>query len=273
MYYKQDLGYVYPTKSDEHMLVVKKKRDTHFDENYDYLDKTFFYKIKRIFLWIVLNIILFPFLYFKYGLKIYGRKNFKKNKKLYANGAITICNHVFMLDYCCVLKAIRPHLQYHIAWKTNFEGSNAGFIRLVGGIPIPTDNARAMVKFKRAVDEVLESGKWLHVFPEGSMWWYYPAIRPLKHAVFKFAYVHNKPVIPITISFRPIKGLFKLYKRRPCVDLHIGDPLLPDLTLSQKEGIDKLHKDAYHIMQVMNGITPGHPAYSVDQNIDNYKRV
>ena len=49
MYYKQDLGYVYPAKSDEHMLVVKKKRDTHFDEKYDYLDKTFFYKIKSAF--------------------------------------------------------------------------------------------------------------------------------------------------------------------------------------------------------------------------------
>ena len=60
-----------------------------------------------------------------------------------------------MLDYICVLKAIRPHLQYHPAWKINFEGPNAFFIRLVGGIPIPTGNFRAMAKFENAIDVVL----------------------------------------------------------------------------------------------------------------------
>lgn len=273
MYYKEELGFVYPEKCDEHMINVKHIHDTNFDENYPYLDKTKFYKFKRILLTIGLYVILFPFLYFKYGLRIYGRKQFKKNKKLFKNGAITICNHVFMLDYCCILKAIRPTLQHLLVWKTNFEGSNAGFIKLVGGIPIPTDNMRAMIKFKQAVDEVLENDKWLHVFPEGSMWFYYPAIRPLKPAVFKLAVNHNKPVIPLSISFRPRKGLFKLYKRRPCVDLHIGEPLLPDLSLDKKSAIEKMHKDAYHIMQVMNGINPGHPAYRVDQNINNYERI
>ena len=32
MYYKEDLGYVYPERSDEHMITVKHLRDTHFDE-------------------------------------------------------------------------------------------------------------------------------------------------------------------------------------------------------------------------------------------------
>ena len=47
MYYKEDLGYVYPERSDEHMITVKHLRDTHFDENYNYYDKTFWNKIKR----------------------------------------------------------------------------------------------------------------------------------------------------------------------------------------------------------------------------------
>ena len=273
MYYKNDLGIVYPERSDEHMITVKHLRDTHFDEHYQYLEKGFFHKVKRVALWISLNLVGFPVVTLRYGLKIHGKENLKKYKHLYKDGAITICNHVLMWDYICVLKAIRPHLQYHPGWKTNFEGPNAFFIRWVGGIPIPTDNIRAMVKFQRAIDEVLDSKKWLHFFPEGSMWSYYPDIRPLKKAIFKFAVKHNKPIIPITISFRPRTGIWKLLGKKPCADLHIGEPLLPDTSLSTEEAMDKLHKEAYHIMQVMNGINPGDPTYNTNQDIDTYKKT
>ena len=273
MYYKHDLDYVYPEKCDEHMISVKHLRDTHFDEHYQYLEKGFWHKVKRVALWISLNLVGFPVATIRHGLKIYGRENLRKNKELFKDGAITICNHVLMWDYLCVLKAIRPHLQYHPGWKTNFEGPNGPLIRCVGGIPIPTDNIRAMVKFQRAIDEVLDTGKWLHFFPEGSMWFYYPDIRPLKKAIFKFSVKHNKPIIPITISFRPRKGLWKLLGKKPCADLHIGEPILPDTSLPMDEAIDKLHKEAYHIMQVMNGINPGDPTYNTNQNIDEYKKT
>lgn len=273
MYYKEDLGYVYPERSDEHMITVKHLRDTHFDEKYNYYDKTLWNKIKRGVLWIVLNLIAFPVVTIRHGLKIYGRDKLKKYKKEFKNGAITICNHVLMWDYLCVLKAIRPRLQYHAGWKINFEGPNVPLIRWVGGIPVPTENIRAMAKFQKAIGQVLEDKKWLHFFPEGSMWFYYPDIRPLKKAIFKYSVKHNKPIIPMSISFRPRKGLWKLIGKKPLADLHIGDPLFPDKTLPLNEAIEKMHKEAYHIMQVMNGINPGDPTYNTDQNIENYKKT
>ena len=205
--------------------------------------------------------------------KIYGKKNYRKHKKEYKNGAITIANHVFMWDYLCVLKCIRPHLQYHPGWKTNFEGPNGPLIRWVGGIPIPTDNMRAMAKFQKAIGQVLEDDKWLHFFPEGSMWFYYPDIRPFKKAIFKYAVRHDKPIIPISLSFRPRKGIYKWFGKNPLVDVHIGEPLYADKTLSQPEAIDKLHTEAYHVMQVMNGINPGDPTYNTDQNIETYQKT
>ncbi|MGM9858289.1 MAG: lysophospholipid acyltransferase family protein [Bacilli bacterium] len=273
MYYKEDLGYKYPDRSDEHMIEVKHIRDVKLDENHRYYNKSFGYKVLRFFLRIILALVAFPICTLHHGLKIYGRKEFKKNKKLYKNGAITIANHVLMWDYICVLKAIRPHLEYHAAWKTNLEGPNGPLIRLVGGVPIPTDNMRAMVKWQQAIDNILDDGNWLHFFPEGSMWFYYPDIRPLKKGIFKYAVRHNKPVIPITLSFRKRTGIYKLFGKKPCVDLHIGDPLLPDLSLPINDAIDKLHKEAYHIMQVMNGINPGDPTYNTDQNILHYQKT
>ena len=78
MYYREYLGYPYPNRSDEHMINVKHLRDTNFDENYNYLDKSFWYKIKRIFLFVALNVLVFFIATIVHGVKIYGRKEFKK---------------------------------------------------------------------------------------------------------------------------------------------------------------------------------------------------
>lgn len=94
-----------------------------------------------------------------------------------------------------------------------------------------------------------------------SLWFYYPDIRPLKKAVFQYAVKYQKPLIPITMSFRPRRGIMKLLGRKPLVDLHIGEPLYADTTLSKREAERKLHTETYHIMQVMNGINPGDPTY------------
>ena len=273
MYYRHNLDYKYPEKCDEHMITVKHLRDTHFDENYQYFPKGLWHKIKRAALFVCLHLVAFHVCTIRYGLKIHGRKQFKKNKKYFKDGAITVANHVLMWDYLCILKAIRPHLQYHPGWKTNFEGPNGPLIRWVGGIPIPTDNIRAMAKFQKAIGEVLENKKWLHFFPEGSMWFYYPDIRPLKKAVFKYAVKYDRPVIPITFTFRPRKGIYKLFGKNPLVDLHIGEPIFYDKTIPMKEAIDKLHQEVYHTMQVMCGINPGDPTYNVDQTIENYVKT
>ena len=81
MYYVHDKTIKYPEKSDEHMITVKHLRDTHFDENYEYLPKGFWHKCVRVLLWLALNLLAFPVCSFRYGLRIYGRKNLNKYKK------------------------------------------------------------------------------------------------------------------------------------------------------------------------------------------------
>ena len=273
MYYRHNLGIVYPDRCDQHMLEVKETRKVVLDEEYPYLQKSLGFKLLRNVYWLGLNGLVFFMCRFTHGLKIYGRENLKKHKSELKDGAITISNHVFMWDYLCVLKAIRPHLAYFPAWKENLNGGFGSWIRMSGGIPIPTHSFRSMVKFNEAIDEVLESGKWLHFYPEGSMWGYYPDIRPLKKAVFQYAVKHDKPIIPISFSFRPRKGIFKLFGKKPLVDLHVGEPLYTDKSLGKREAAEKLQAEAYHIMQVMSGINPGDATYNTDQNPDHYKKT
>lgn len=273
MYYKHEMDYKYPDRCDEHMIEVAHKRDINFDENYDYIDRRFSRKIKNMFFWLATNIIVFPLLRITHGLKIYGKKNYKKNKKLFENGAITISNHVFLWDFLCVSKVIRPHLVRFPAWQTNFEGPNAGIIRWAGGMPIPTHSLKAMQTFKKDLEEVFESKKFVHFFPEGSMWYFYPDIRPLKKMVFKYAVKYARPIIPMAISFRKRRGITRLFTKKPFVDLHVGEPLIPNKDEPAYKEIDRLHKEAYDIMQRMVGITPDMENYRTDQSIENYQKT
>ena len=164
MYYKHNLKYTYPERSDEHMLVLKRTREITLDENYQYMPKGVGFRIKRALVSFVLHLIVFPLMRLTHGLRIYGKRNLRKHKKELKNGAITISNHVFMWDYLCVLKAISPHVSYFPAWKPNFETGFQPFMRILGGMPIPDGDIHAMASFKRSMDEVVESGRWLHVF-------------------------------------------------------------------------------------------------------------
>lgn len=274
MYYRHDRNYTYPERSDQHMLELKRTREIHLDENYNYMPKGACFKIGRAFVASLLHLIVFPLMRLTHGLKIYGKENLKKHKDELKDGAITISNHVFMWDYLAVQKAIRPHISYFPAWKPNFESGWQPFMRALGGMPIPEGDIRSMVAFKRGMDEVVRSGKWLHVYPEGSLWYFYPDIRPLKPAVFTYAVKYDKPLIPITMSFRPRKkGILWIFGQGPCVDLHISEPIYADKTLPPRKAAEELRARAYKIMQKMNGIKPGDPTYNENQDINTYQKT
>ena len=273
MYYRHNLDYTYPERSDAHMLELKRTRSLELDEEYDYMPRGFWFRVKRALVAVLLHLVVFPLTHLTHGLRIYGRKNLKKHKRELKNGAITVSNHVFMWDYLCVLKAIRPHISYFPAWKPNFESGFQPLMRIIGGMPIPEGDIHAMMAFKRDMDEVVASGKWLHVFAEGSLWYFYPDIRPLKLAAFTYAAKYKKPLIPISMSFRPRKGWRRMFGKGPFVDLHIGEPLYADPTLPPRAAAQALRAEVYRVMQQMNGIHPGDPTYNEDQSIDNYQKT
>ena len=273
MYYRHELDYTYPERSDAHMVELKRTRPIELDENYSYMPRGAWFRIKRALVAVLLHLVVFPLTHLTHGLRIYGRKNLRKHRKELKNGAITVSNHVFLWDYLCILKAIRPHISYFPAWKPNFESGFSPFMRILGGMPIPEGNIRAMAAFKHGLDEVVESKRWLHVFPEGSLWKFYPDIRPLKLSVFNYAVRYGKPLIPISMSFRPRKGFRKLFGRGPFVDLHIAEPIYADESLKPHAAAEELRARAYRIMQEMNGIRPGDPTYNEDQSIANYRKT
>ena len=246
MKYRPDLHFVYPEQVDGHMIAPELVFDVKIlSPEYPYYDRSFFFVFKQNLMHLLFLIFIVPVACVRFGLCIKGRNVFRKYHKLLKKGAITVCNHVYEWDYLCVRAAIYPRKQYFTIWKNNLLRSLGPAFRTAGAVPIPSGNLAAIRSFERDVLKLLDEGRWLHFYPEGSMWYYEDKLRPFKKGVFSFAYRANKPVIPLAISYRPAKGIYRLFKGKyPLCTISIGEPLFPDYSLPKEEAVEKLRSEA-----------------------------
>ena len=246
-------SYQYPEIQDQHMMKVIEKYHPSLDENYVYRDKSFGWRFRHFWLNVLLNTIVLPVVVVRYAVKVNGRENLRQNKELLKKGFVTVSNHVIEWDYLTILHAFFPKKAYFPIWSRNMETPMAPLFKSIGGIPVPT-SVHAGRKFTAAMDSVLDEGKWLHVFAEGSMWYFYPAIREFHRGSAVFAVKHSAPLIPIAISYREPWGLYRLFKKYPNLTVNIGEPLLPDQNLNQKEAAKDLTERARQSVMKMMGI-------------------
>jgi 1-acyl-sn-glycerol-3-phosphate acyltransferase len=254
--YVPNIGIDYPVDGpDKHILDQTAVIDLTIDEHYHFVDNSLWFKIKSYFLYLFVFCVVFPLQKVKFGLKIEGKEHLKKNKKQFINGAITISNHTLRWDFLCVLQAIRPKRAYVIVWQHLLRGKDHNVVRTIRGIPLAETKATTMA-FMRALDDLHEHKKWIHVFPESANWHYFQPIRPFKPGAFSFAHRYHIPIIPMAVSYRETTGIYKLWsKKLPLLTLRIGEPLYPDYTIDRKASINKLLEESHLSMCQLAGIT------------------
>lgn len=260
MKYKHGLHFEYPEDIHGHMISPKQVRDDKLDGNFKFYDKSKGLRFLQNLLQFVFLILVFPVNYIRYGCKIKGRYRLRKYKQVYKGGFITVCNHVFEWDYICIRSAMRPKRGYMTIWKNNHNSDLGKLMRAVGSIPIPEKgNVDGLVAFNKSIEDALNDNRMVHFYPEGSMWYFYEGLREFLPGAFHYAVKCNKPVIPLAISYRPPKGLFKLWKRHgaPCVNIEIGEPIFPDQTLTTQAAIKDMSDKSYKaIKDMMEKNTP-----------------
>ena len=268
----------YPKSTDKHYIILKKNDGTVFDENYPYVDRSRGFRFKRFWVRVLLRILVFPVARIRLGLRIKGRKNLKKHKELLKKGALSCSNHVHFWDYIAVMCALRPRRPNVLVWAENVRGENKNLIRMVGGIPIPDSGVRATVACMKATKEYLNSGGWLHVYAEGSMWEYYRPVRPFKSGIGYLACRTGKPVVPMAFSYRKPGWIRrKIFRQIALFDLTIGEPLLPNEALDIKERETDLVSRCHEEVCRLAGITPEEdlypPIYDNSKRVDYYTDV
>ena len=246
MKYRHGLHYEYPTDLHGHMIDPKQVRKDTLNKNYPYYRKDFFYNLGRVFIELILIIVGIPFVWFKFGCKVYGKENRKLLKKTIRakTGVITIANHIYDEDYVTIRTKMAPHMGYISMWKNNHLRRLGGMIRLSGSIPVPKDDPSATLSMMKGVDKCLQDGHWFHIYPEASMFYYYQDVRPFVDGAFVFAVRNNKPIFPLAFSCRPCTGIHKLWKKKgaPLINLSFGEPIYPDTSLPMREAVTDLNQ-------------------------------
>ena len=275
MYDPKTNRFPYPEDTASHYLHVKKDNGNVYDENYPYIDNTFWFKFRQFWTRVLIIILVFPLTYIRLCLRVKGRKNLRKNKKLLKKGAISVCNHVHMWDFLGIMAPVH-HVKWPniLAWDRNISGENGPLIRMVGGIPIPLHSLRGIQKFYSETIERVKNGGWLHIAAEASMWEYYAPIRPFKDGPAYFAYKCDRPIVPMAFSFRKI-GWFRrvFFKSIAKFTLNIGEPLFIDKSLPQEEAIKKLTIEVHEAVCKLAGFKEGENIYEPLYNKDTCKRI
>lgn len=231
-----------------------KLKDIKFDGTYTYLDKSLKFKIIHFFIYFFTWILAFPLNKIRYGIRIEGREKIRQNRKLFANGMMTVCNHVHRWDMICVLQAMRYRKAWIPMYAQPFRGKDGFVMKAIGGIAIPEERS-GLREFDKALDEIHAAKQWIHIFPESCSWKFYAPLRPFKIGAFNMAYRYALPIIPMIISFRPRTGWRKLFlKDEPLLTIHVGDPIVPDLTVPRKEEASRMRDVAHKTMLDLAGI-------------------
>ncbi len=249
------IKYIYPEHSDDQIIKVKQKRKVVLDDKYYNSLKKITFKMGQFFFRIIFVFIAHPLVRLRYHLKVEGKKEFKRYKKsLKKNGFITVSNHVFLWDYVALCASMRMGLPTVPAWGKIVTSKFGKIFSLAGVVPIPEER-RFFIKFMKFVEDVFKENKWVHIYPETGLWYYYVPIRPFKRGAALFAYNFNKPIVPVGYSFRERKGISKFFnKRDPFITVHIGEPIYADRSLNKRESIDKLNEEVRNKIIDMVGI-------------------
>lgn len=99
-------------------------------------------------------------------------------------------------------------------------------VMLFRGIPIPR-NKSGKEKMINTIDDLLQKGEVVGIYPEGELIPYYEGIREFKNGAFNFAVKNQVPILPIVFTYREPEGIIKLIKKRPFITLTILEPEFP----------------------------------------------
>lgn len=180
----------------------------------------------------------------KYGARVTGRKNLKEIK---GKGAISVCNHIAILDTLFVRQAIGHFRSFHTMAATNNKTGLGGHIIRHGGMLPFSDNFAANKNLFAEMGRLLEKGKIVNIYAEKAMWLGYDKPRPMKEGAFSYAVRFNVPVLPIFCTFqRNKKGDMKKLR------INILPPVYPDESLKRgerartlKESVEQSCKSCY----------------------------
>ncbi|WP_040195769.1 lysophospholipid acyltransferase family protein [Candidatus Soleaferrea massiliensis] len=201
--------------------------------------------------------ILFLIDHLFFGMRVRGRKQLKKVK---GSGAVVVCNHIHNFDCTFLGMLCWPRKPVFTGMEELFGWPVVGrLIHILGCVPVP----RSVAHTRQFLDEMAaaarDENRIICVYPEGELIAYCPALRGFKDGAFTIAARAGVPVVPAIITQEKPRGILKLYKRKPCLTVHAGEPVYPQDTGSTRQTARQLRDEVYARMSFMQRHPIRHP--------------
>ena len=168
----------------------------------------------------IFHLVFRPF----FGLKI---ENKKVIRSLRRQGFVLVCNHVHAMDSVMVATAATPRQPFFTSQEETFYITGMRtLLRVLNCIPILKEQDRLQIFLDSMVAQ-LKKGRVLMIYPEGEVRVLCDHLRKFHNGAFTLAQRADVPVVPMVITPRERKGIWKLLRRRFCLTVTIGEPLYP----------------------------------------------
>lgn len=168
-----------------------------------------------------------------------------ENLNKITTGAIITCNHFNPFDSFTVegiFRTTEPGKSKKLfkvireGNYTNFPGFYGFLFRNCDTLPL-SSNTKTMVEFMKAVDQILQRGDCVLIYPEQSMWWNYRKPKPLKNGAYRIAVRNNVPIIPIFITMEDSDVIGEDGMPIQEYIVNIEEPIYQDDKLTKKENV------------------------------------
>ncbi len=234
--------------TDAHKIHLPQTQEFEISEDYKYVNRNVFFVVfSFLFKYLIIFPVFYPITKIILGFKAQGRSNLKQLN----GGAVTVSNHAHILDAPMITFSLFPRQPSMTSIKGNFQTPGVSFlVKVLGAVPIP-EKPKALMNFFSAMQAETHRGRIVHFYPEASLWPGHTQLCPFKKGAFFLAVNADVPVLPMVIKQRPPKGLFKIFKKKPCISVEIGSPLSPDNKLGEKQRLADLRQRTHDVMKAM----------------------
>lgn len=179
---------------------------------------------------------------FVFGLKQEGKSKIQRLSKT-KKGFVLTCNHVHPMDCTWLGVLTTPRKMVYTSMEGNFNIPVVGpFIRFFDCVPIST-TVSGLRNFMTEMTNAVKNGRVVGMYPEGSIEMYCDHLRKCSDGAFAIAVNADAPVLPVVITPRERKGLWKLIKRGPCITITVGNAIFPLDCGSYRKTVRKVRQD------------------------------
>lgn len=245
--FKEEIENLEGYNENEHVVHMWEPLEFNISEDYEYVRKGKLFNICSYLLYYGIAVpIIFLITKLVYDLKIEGRENIANLK----TGAVSVSNHVLVLDCAMVGLALDDKKVYYTTLESSFKIPFVRkLIKLLRAIPIPKENKNKPY-FAKALDDILNEGNIVHFYPEASLWPYYNKLRNFKTGAFRFAVKNDVPIIPMVFTFRRPSAIRRVFKRKSDVTLTILKPIKYESEETDiRQKIETLKNNVYKAME------------------------